>query len=384
MPHRTLLPATYIATQVDLQKLVDDLQDESLLAIDTESNSLHAYQERVCLIQLSTRKKDYIIDPLTIDDLQPLGKIMASLTIQKIFHAAEYDILCLKRDFGFTFDNLFDTMVAARICGEKLVGLGNLLQEYAGVKVDKRHQRDNWGKRPLPTGSLLYAQMDTHYLPFLRDQFMEKLEKQGHLVEAKEIFNEIRHLPAATVRKFDPYGFWNLGKPYALSKNEMTILRELFRLREDIARNEKTPTFKVIENKTLIRLSRNTPKTINELKQIKGLSSRRAARSGKAIIRAIKRGEVAEHLSPPPRNRLPDPIINERYAALHSWRKERAIKRGVESDIIISKHILWDVAYKAPTTLEELQSIKGLGPWRFATYGEEILDVLSKHSIPEG
>src|SRR5262249_2530874 len=155
-------------------------------AIDTESNSLYAYRERVCLVQISTRTADYIVDPLTIGDMTPFADLMANPAIEKVFHAAEYDLICLKRDYALICQNLFDTMIAARIVGLKLVGLGNLLEQYAGVKADKSHQRDNWGERPLPKESLLYAQMDTHYLPLLRDSLHAELVNTNRLTEAQE------------------------------------------------------------------------------------------------------------------------------------------------------------------------------------------------------
>lgn len=384
MPIQNIQPATYIETQADLHRLVDSLTGEPILAIDTESNSLHAYQERVCLIQLSTHTEDYIVDPIALEDLRPLGSLMASPAIQKVFHAAEYDIICLKRDFGFTFKNLFDTMIAARICGLKAVGLGSLLKDFASLTLDKRHQRDNWGKRPLPKDSLRYAQLDTHFLPMLRDEFHKKLDKQDHLAEAEETFAGLCDLPAATSRVFDPNDFWNLGRPYFRKQREMAILRELFILREEIAKAEDKPPFKVLDNKTLIKITRAVPATVNELIQIKGVSARRSACSGKRILRAVKRGIAAESLPTPPRHPSPDPIITERYAALHAWRKSRAIQRGVESDIIISKHILWNVAQTAPTSLDELHNIQGMGPWRINTYGQEILHVLAKNRMTEG
>ncbi len=101
-----------------LKDLAADLSRQSLVAVDTESNSLHAYREQVCLIQFSTEETDYLVDPLALDDLSSLGPIFANPDIEKIFHAAEYDLICLKRDFGFQFANLFDTMVAASILGK--------------------------------------------------------------------------------------------------------------------------------------------------------------------------------------------------------------------------------------------------------------------------
>src|SRR5262245_9077289 len=218
----TLPPATYIQKDSDLQRLVSTLKDEPLLEIDTESNSLYAYCERVCLVQISTRTADYIVDPLTIHDMTPFANLMADPAIEKVFHAAEYDLICLKRDYQLTCHNLFDTMIAARIVGLKLVGLGNLLEQYASVKADNSHQRDNWGERPLPEESLLYAQMDTHYLPLLRDNLYAELVKTNRLTEAAETFEELCRVPAGN-NDFDPEGYWGIGYPYHLNRRQMAI-----------------------------------------------------------------------------------------------------------------------------------------------------------------
>ena len=137
--------------------------------MDTESNSLYAYQEQVCLIQFSTRDKDYLIDTLALEDLSILGPIFHSDKILKVFHAAEYDLICLFRDYGFRFDYLFDTMVAARILGLPQIGYGPLLDQYFDIKMNKKYQRANWGKRPLNPEMLEYARQDSHYLIALQE-----------------------------------------------------------------------------------------------------------------------------------------------------------------------------------------------------------------------
>jgi ribonuclease D len=241
-----------------LRELCEQLAREPLLALDSESNSLHAYRERVCLIQLSTRTADAIIDPLAIRDLGPLGALLAEARIEKVFHAAEYDLMCLKRDFGFTITNLFDTMMA-RICGRKEVGLGALLAEHFGVKLDKKHQRDDWARRPLSEASLHYAQMDTHYLPALRDYFHAELTRLGHRREAQETFGEACLVPAANGRRFDPDGYWSLGAPAALNRRQMAILRELWLMREAVAQERDIPPFKIFANKTLVDLAAAEP-----------------------------------------------------------------------------------------------------------------------------
>src|SRR5215207_966622 len=115
-----LPPPTIVDSPEKLDALIKTLAGEILLAIDTESNSLRAYRERVCLIQLSSRTADYIIDPLRISDMHPLGAILADRKVEKVFHSAEYDVMTIKRDFGFQINNLFDTQLAARILGRTL------------------------------------------------------------------------------------------------------------------------------------------------------------------------------------------------------------------------------------------------------------------------
>jgi len=185
MSQERLPPPKLITKAGDLQQLVDKLALESIIAVDTESNSLFAYQEQVCLIQFSTQQYDYLVDPLALDDISSLEPIFSSPEIEVIFHAAEYDLLCLKRDFGFTFTNLFDTMVAARTLGQEAVGLGSLLKAKFGVAVEKKYQRANWGQRPLPEDMLQYAQLDTHYLIALRDILKQELITNGRYALAE-------------------------------------------------------------------------------------------------------------------------------------------------------------------------------------------------------
>ena len=125
-----------------------ELAASTSVAVDTESNSLHAYRERVCLLQFSTATTDYIVDPLALPDLNALAPFFASPAHEKIFHAAEGDLLGLGRDFQFTFANIFDTMVAARTLGWPHVGLAAVLKAEFDVTLSKTHQRADWGRRP--------------------------------------------------------------------------------------------------------------------------------------------------------------------------------------------------------------------------------------------
>ncbi len=301
--------------------------------------------------------------------------MLADPAIEKVFHAAEYDLICLKRDYGFEVNHLFDTMVAARICGRKEMGLSKLLAEFCGVVVDKNHQRDDWGERPLPEEGLRYAQMDTHYLPELRDKLTAELASLGSLTEAQETFQEYQKVTVAE-RVFDPEGYWRIGIPASLKRRQMAILRELYLLREELAQERDIPPFKIMGDRVMILLSEEAPSSMHNLMKIKGLAGTQAQRYGKQMLEAIERGRHSQISHPPARPPEIDPVVMDRFNALRDWRKLRAERRGVESDVIVSKDVLWGLAFKAPATVDELHNIRGLGPWRIETYGAEILDVL--------
>jgi len=372
-----LSPAAYIEHDTDFRRLVDQLKGESLIAVDTESNGMYAYQERVCLVQISTRTADYIVDPLRVADLSDLGSILADPAIEKVFHAAEYDLMCLKRDYGFVVNNVFDTMWAARICGHKMLGLNRLLAEYLGIESDKSHQRDDWGKRPLSEEGLLYAQKDTHYLPALRDKLILKLESMGRLEEAYESFADYIQVPAAE-KRYDPEGYWRLSSPGELTRRQWAILRELYLLRDSIAQERDVPTFKVFADAALVALAKDAPTRPNDLKRIKGLPLSSIQRYGRELLHTLDRGRRAPLPRIPGRGAETDPATVERFMLLREWRKSRAEQRDVESDVIISKDAMWAIAFKDPKTIDDLEGLPGLGPWRKSAYGQEILDVLAQ------
>ena len=368
-------PPVIIDTPGALTHLVDELRLAQQVAIDTESNSLYAYREQVCLIQISTRTNDYLIDPLALGDLSPLGALTAAPTVEKVFHAAEYDLISLRRDFGFEFAALFDTYVAARVLGWEQVGLASILKMEFDVRVNKRYQRADWGARPLSQDMVRYAQQDTHYLLPLRDRLHAELTHAGRMEEAREAFSELLKVEGR-VPTFDPDAFWNLNGTRDMRPHERAVLRELYLYRDRMAKGRDCPPFKVMNDETLLDLARRRPTSLDELKRLGCMSDRQVRRYGRGVLQCVRQGLQAEAPQPPPRSRRPDETLLARFEALRTWRKERARSRGVESDVIISKDVLWRLAKVAPRTLEQLAGVRDLGPWKRKTYGEEILQVI--------
>lgn len=379
---RVQLPeAQRIESDNALRQMLAEIGGQTPVALDTESNSLYAYRGRVCLVQLSTRERDYIIDPFTIEDMSPLGGLLADQAIEKVFHAAEYDLICLKRDFDFEVHNLFDTMYAARLLRYPAFGLGDLLRNMFGVEMDKSHQRDNWGRRPLAADSLRYAQMDTHFLLQLRDDLLAKLRQDDRMTEAKEVFRDVLRIDA-NEQKFDPDGFWKLGQPRQLTRRQMACLKELYYVRDQLAQDADSPPYRIIHNNAMIDLAIEQPTNLKELAEIDGLAPAQVRLFGEDFLDALERGQ-SSNPGKPPRVKMPDPVIAERYITLHAWRKEHGRSRNLESNLILSKQTLWDIAYQMPDTLAALAEIEGIGPWRLEAYGAALLDVIKQLKAAE-
>jgi ribonuclease D len=353
------------------------LRAEPRLAIDLEANSMFAYRERVCLIQISTPVADYIIDPIPGFDLSGLGTLLADPSVEKIFHAAEYDLILVKRDYGWELNNLFDTMWAARILGYPQIGLASLLDQFYGVKMSKRYQKANWCHRPLSTAELSYAQNDTHYLLSLRDRLAYELVQRDCTAEAREIFEEQSRVRLPN-NGFDPQGFWNLNGVYDLNPAQQTALQALYLFRDQEARRRDAPHFKVLNDRTLLELATTLPAHQDDLLSIHGMSPGQRHRYGRRVLDVIAKSRQ-DTLSPPPKRgpRPPDEIL-ARFDKLHHWRKKRAQARGVESDVIVSRDALWAIANLDPQNKEELANLGVLGPWRLETYGREILQLIKK------
>jgi ribonuclease D len=370
-----LPPYRLIANQVAWVDCANELSSAARMAIDIEANSMYAYQERTCLIQVSTTGADYIIDPLAKIDLRELGAIIANPAVEKVFHAAEYDLILLQRDYGWQLNNLFDTVWAVRILGYRQIGLASLLERYFGVHTSKRFQKANWCHRPLSGAELSYAQKDTHYLLRLRDRLAAELEAKGHMAEAKEIFSEQSRVNIPE-NGFDPDAFWNINGTHAMTSGQQATLKALFIFRDREARRRDIPRFKVFGDRTLIELASELPRSHAELNEIYGMTERQKQRFAKPLLELIATTRDAPAPDPPKRSRRPSDSVLSRYDRLHQWRKARARKRGVESDVIMSRDALWTIAQNPPRSLEELSALDALGPWRLATYGRDVLDLI--------
>ena len=278
-------PPKLVADPTALGELVDAVRAEPVVALDTESNSFHVYRERVCLLQISTRTADFVVDPLAVD-VGPLGAILCDGR-ETVLHGADYDVRCLKREYGWRLPRLFDTMAAARRLGRPGLGLSALVEQHFGARLSKTFQRSDWGRRPLTREQIAYASLDTHYLLPLYDLLAEELVGRGVLDAARGEFGRIAAVEPKE-RVFDPEGYRRIRDARALDEPGRAILRALYVAREARASELDRPPFKVLAEATMIDIARRRPASEEELARIPGVTPSVLRRLGRDILAAVR------------------------------------------------------------------------------------------------
>jgi ribonuclease D len=373
----------YLQSDTATREFFAAVQHEPLIAVDTEAASFHRYHDRTYLIQVSTRDRTAVIDPLVVTDLEPLGKILSDESVEIIFHDADYDLRMLDRDYGFHATRIFDTRLAAQLVNEPGVGLAALLEKYLRVTLDKRFQRADWSRRPLLPEMLAYAAMDTKHLPVLRDILHHRLVELDRWQWAEEEFrllSNIRWTPG------NDEGFWKIKGAKLLRGHSISVLRELYQWRDDVARQLDRASFRVLNNETLIELARELPQSTEALKGIKGLSPETVHRRGLELVDAVARGlSVAEGDIPRPERGLrlrPDPGLIERLERLKVARNQAALRLDVAPGVLCPNWVLEAVAREEPETVEALGRIPELRSWQKEVLGEELVGALTRPATP--
>ena len=254
----------YVDTPGGLRATVQELEREDVIGVDTEAAGYHRYLDRLSLVQVSTATRNYLIDPLAVEDLSPLGDLLADREITKVFHDADYDLRILDRDQKLGVAGLFDTQIAAAFAGERSLGLGAIVERYLGLTLPKAYQRADWAERPLTEGMKDYAATDTAHLLPLRERLIAALNEKGRMAWAEEEFarrEQTRWSEPAEAGE----AFLRMKGARDLRPRGLAILRELYAWREGVARDRDQATFRVLSNQALLALSLRAPTTPDEL-----------------------------------------------------------------------------------------------------------------------
>jgi ribonuclease D len=367
-----------IDSSSQLAHLVSKIEDETTIGVDLEADSMYHFQEKVCLIQMATANVNVVIDPLVIKDLSALKPIFNSNEIQKIFHGADYDVRSLYRDFKININNLFDTELASRFLGVPETGLEAVLKKKFEVTLDKKYQRKDWSRRPLPLEMVAYAAEDARYLlPLARDLAAE-LKDKGRFPwvdEECELLSNVRPNVNGTQPLF--VNFKGAGK---LDPRSLAVLEDLLQCRRDIACKKDRPLFRIIGSHSLLNLAAAKPTDLKQLEKTGALSPKQISMYGRLVLAAINSAAKLPKKELPvyPRRKAPrvPAAAAERVKSLKQWRDRRAKELSLDPALILTRSLISTLAVQRPLELSDLSRINEIKQWQIREFGQEILAVL--------
>jgi ribonuclease D len=378
MPPAPSAGALYLDQPQQVDRFLDEISDVKELALDTEGASFHRFLDRIYLLQLSTRERSAIIDPLPTGSPAGLGRLLQSKSVEVVFHDADYDLRLLHQDYGWHVTNIFDTRIASQLLGIKSFGLAALLEQFFDVKLDKKHQRADWSMRPLTPDMLDYAAQDTRYLLQLKDHMKGELERHGRLAWAAEEFARLEGTRWEVEESME--GFLRLKGARDLSRPELAVLREVANWRDAVAAQLDRATFRVMGNEALFELARRAPKSVSELSAIKGMPKGMIDRAGADIVAAVRRGvEVPEAELPKfPRGQRwnKDRDFDDRVARLKAVRDATATRLELDPGVLCSRERLENIARSGAKTIEDLASVQDLRRWQIQEMGAGFIRAL--------
>jgi ribonuclease D len=378
MPPARTESADYLDRVDEVERFLSEIADVRELALDTEGASFHRFLDRIYLLQISTRERSAIVDPLPIGSPEQLGKLLQSKDVEVVFHDADYDLRLLHQDYGWHVTNIFDTRIAAQLLGIKSFGLAALLEQFFDVKLDKKHQRADWSMRPLTADMLEYAAQDTRYLLQLKDHMSAELERRGRLHWAQEEFARLEGTRWEAEEVME--SFLRLKGARDLTRRELAVLREVTNWRDTVAAELDRATFRVMGNEVLFELARRAPRSVSELSAIKGMPKGMIDRGGSEIVAAVRRGMEAPEAELPkfPRGQRwnKDRDFDDRVGRLKTVRDAAATRLELDPGVLCSRERLENVARSGARTIEDLASVPDLRRWQIEEMGEGFVRAL--------
>ena len=331
-----------IDSDLKLTEYLPAIRAADWLALDTEADSLHAYPEKLCLIQMSTIHGDNLVDPLAQLDLQPLWLELKKH--QLILHGADYDLRLLRKNHGFVPNRIFDTMLASRLLGEREFGLGSLVNKYLGVVLEKGSQKADWAKRPLTPRMEDYARADTRHLKALSDMLRDKLAQKQRLPWLEQSCDRLI-ADCAIPSAHEPDLVWRVKGSHKLPRAALAVLREIWRWREQEAVGANKPPYFVLSHETLVNISMAV---IEHRPIVEYLPRHFSPRRSDGLSEAIQKGLALAPEEHPEilrfQSRRQTEAQRQRFAQLEQKRNQRASELDLDPTLIASRATLLALA----------------------------------------
>lgn len=370
---------SHVDTPEQVRKAGRAIAAADTLAVDCEAAGYHRYSDRLCLVQLSTPQRTFVLDPLAVDLTRPL-KALESAQRRVLMHGAAYDLRLLRRDLDIRVARLVDTQVAAGLLGEPAVGLQALLEKYLGIRVSKRFQKADWARRPLSAEMIEYAAGDTRHLHRLAAILGERLREAGRLSWAEEecawLVRSVSS-PEAAEAPADPVTRFREAR--RMRPRAVTALRAVIGWRDGVARGLDRAPFRVASDAALLEVVLRSPASVHQLARVSGFPARLAHRRGESLLRVldeVDRLPDAE-LSPYPRpartRARPTPEEEAVFERLKAARNRVANDLTLDRGRVMANNVLRAVAAANPQDLGELLAVDDVREWQAEVLGDRLL-----------
>jgi ribonuclease D len=364
-----------IRTLDEIEGLREAIAGARHFGIDSESNSMFVYRERVCLVQLSIDERLVLIDPCELPRgptaLAALKGLMEDPARSIVLHGGEYDVAVFKREFDISLRGVFDTQQAATFLGWPRTGLGSLVESVCGVKLTKAYAKHDWGKRPIPEPALAYALDDVRYLAALHAHLEAEVAK-ADLDEEVAIANRAVEGAAAHGSTFNPAGFWRVKGMKELNEHGKRTLQSLYLWREKMAEALDRPPGRLLNNQAMVALARRPPKDESELRRTR-LPPVIKRKHGRSLLHALSKSTETELLPRPLRREVPSKAVDKREKRLKDWRRKEAEARGVPLTVVLPGRAL---SWLAEDPSRDWTEAPQFGAKRMNKYAEQLRELL--------
>ena len=358
-----------ITTTADLQAACDQLARSAFVAVDTEFMRETTFWPILCLIQMASPDTEVVVDPMSPGiDLAPFYALMMNEAVVKVFHAARQDIEIVFAQTGGVPKPVFDTQIAAMVCGfNESVSYVNLVKKVTGVDLDKSSRYTDWSRRPLSSAQLTYALADVTHL---RDVYTFLCAEMHSGKRTDWVHEEMAELTATSTYQTLPEDAWKRLKLRVKNRKALAILIELADWRERLAQGQNVPRGRILRDEALFDIANQAPASIDKLSELRTLSDgfARSARA-KEIIEAVKRGLARDPKTVPPLEHA-SPLSAEANATVELLKvllKAAAARHRVAPRLIADTDELEQIAS------EDAPKVRTLTGWRRGVFGEDAL-----------
>lgn len=363
--------ATWIDSMDGMAEVAAALAASTWHALDTESNSMYVYRERVCLVQINAGGRLFVIDPLALppgpESLAALKPALEDPATITWLHGGEYDVACLRRDYQIQMRGVWDTQQAASMLGWDKTGYGAVVERVTGVALAKGHADYDWATRPLAEDALRYAVDDVVHLPVVAEALRQAVA-DADLADEVAIAHQAVEV-AGWSGGFDPANFWKLKGARDLPPRALPLLVALYRWRDQLAQERNLPPGRLINNEFMVSLANHAPTNYGLLKKL-GARSWFLADFGDRLIAEIKRAlDQPDDVPGRPRAREVDDGEHTRETRLKDWRRGESERRGVPLQVVLPARALEHLKQHGAG---DLSTVPQLGPKRVGLYGDKL------------